>query len=167
MYNVICCNNLDYRLPIPFLGAIAAVLMLLYPVSLPLIFFFLVCKILFTSLAAVCIIYFNFKTSFFLATTAFSTAIKGRILYEALLNSFDSLNITILPPDVTKPFTDIIGDIIVGVPGILIQLKHVVGIYIIKFISLNSGICTVVDSILHHLCSDTVAHDWLSKVCSW
>ena len=26
--------NLDYRLPVPFLGAIAAILMVLYPVSL-------------------------------------------------------------------------------------------------------------------------------------
>ena len=63
---------------------------------------------------------FNYKISFFVATTTLSAANKGRIFYEALLNTVDSLNITILPPDVTKLITDIFGGIFVGLPGILI-----------------------------------------------
>ena len=114
-----------------------------------------------------CMYNFNnyYKISFSFATAVFSVANRGRILYEGLLNAIDSSNSTILSPDVTKLITDIVGAVLVGLPGILIKIF--IGISLFIFISLNSGYCVVIDSILHHLCSDTVAHDWLSKVCSW
>ena len=110
---------------------------------------------------------FNYKASFFLATATFSAANKGRILYEGLLNAIDSSNSTILSPEVTKLITDIVGGVAVGLPGILIILKLLLSISLNVYPSICSGYCAVIDSILHHLCSDTVAHDWLSKVCSW
>ena len=110
---------------------------------------------------------FHYKTSFFLATTTFSAANKGRMLFEVLLTSVDSSNITILPPDVTKLIIDIVGGVVVGLPGILIILKLLLSISLNVYSSICSGYCAVIDSILYHLCSDTVAHDWLSKVCSW
>ena len=66
---------------------------------------------------------FNYKTSFFLATTSFSAANKGRILYGNFSTYIASKNVTI-PPLIT----DIIEGVAVGLPGILIILKLLLGI---------------------------------------
>ena len=152
--------HLDYRLPVPFLGAIAAVLMLLYPVRLLLIF-------LLMHNIHDCYYNFNFKAMFLIASVTFALAERGRIGFEALLPAFDSVNTTGIALGATtlQLFRDIAGGIVVGIPGshIIIQVRAYN--YNIKSMSLNSGCCTVSNSCLHYLCSDIITHDWLNKVC--
>ena len=70
---------------------------------------------------------FNYKTSFVLATAAFSAANQGRLFYDGLLNATASSNITILPSNVITLITDIVGGVALGLPGIFI-LKLLLGI---------------------------------------
>ena len=84
--------------------------MLLYPVRL------LIISFLYNTYYAWL---FNFKATFLIATIAFNLANRGRIAFESLLPLFDSVNTTGIAFGATtvQLVTDIVGGIIVGVPG--------------------------------------------------